>query len=321
MKRLLARVARRLAPLAARVAALLISRLPSGDEQFFAIFERRGLHLLRKSYYSPIPHDVPPGYWDAISELPGLDMNERAALTFLRDVVAPFMPEFRAAFPIEKQADASRFYLLNGFYMAVDAHVLYAIIRHGKPRRIVEIGSGNSTRLAAAACLKNREETGRTTSLVAIEPYPNADLRAGFDGLTELIPKRLQEVGLAPFQALEGGDLLFIDSTHVLRAGNDVELEYLEILPRLASGVLVHVHDVSLPRRYPKLYFDQGLFWNEQQLLQAFLAFNERFEVLWPGNYMLLKHPQEVRTIFPEIDDMRRLYPFSEPTAFWMRTR
>src|SRR5262249_5831168 len=155
--------------------------------------------------------------------------------------------------------------------------VYYALIRHFRPKRIIEIGSGNSTVLAAAACMTNQKEYGAAPRLTAIEPYPNEILKKGLPGLTELIDQPLQKVDLGLFQTLEEGDILFIDSSHVLRAGNDVELEYLEIIPRLKPGVFVHVHDVSLPRRYPKCYFDQQLFWNEQQLLQAFLAFNSRF--------------------------------------------
>src|SRR3972149_5863814 len=117
------------------------------------------------------------------------------------------------------------------------------------------------------------------------------------------------------------GDILFLDSSPVLRAGGDVQLEYLEILPRLAPGVLVHVHDISLPKPYPRVYFETGMYWNEQYLLQAFLAFNSRFEVLWPGNWMMVRHPEKVCAVFPEFHEMRKLYPQSEPTGFWMRVR
>jgi hypothetical protein len=133
------------------------------------------------------------------------------------------------------------------------------------------------------------------------------------------VPRKLQEVGLAPFLGLEAGDVLFIDSSHVLREGNDVQFEYLEILPRLAPGVWVHVHDISLPRRYPRVYFEQGLYWNEQYLLQALLAFSTRLRVAWAGNHLLLRHPEEMHRAFPEIAVMRRHFPLSEPSALWMR--
>jgi len=105
----------------------------------------------------------------------------------------------------------------------------------------------------------------------------------------------------------------------VLRWGNDVDHLYLNVLPLLQDGVLVHIHDISLPMPYPKVYFDNQLYWNEQYLLQAFLMFNSRFRVIWPGNYMMLRHPAKMLAVFPEIADMRAVYPSSEPTAFWMR--
>jgi hypothetical protein len=83
---------------------------------------------------------------------------------------------------------------------------------------------------------------------------------------------------------------------------------------------MVHIHDVSLPKAYPKVYFDNQTYWNEQDLLQAFLAFNSRFEVIWPGNYMMLRHPERLLEAFPEIERMRERYPSSEPTAFWIRS-
>jgi|tagenome__1003787_1003787.scaffolds.fasta_scaffold20742861_2 hypothetical protein len=288
-------------------------------------FYRRGFHLLRRSYYSPIPEvgDIDSGYWDQLSDLPGIDLNEGGALDLMREVFPEFLAEFRERFPNEKPADwqPGQFYLINGSYMAVDAQVYYALIRHHRPARIVEIGAGNSTLVAIAAGAANAAAGGSAPKLTSIEPYPWGIFRDGLPGLSELITKRLQEVDLGLFETLEAGDILFIDSSHVLRAGNDVELEYLEILPRLKPGVLVHIHDISLPERYPRVYFEEQNYWNEQQLLQAFLAFNSAFEVLWPGNAMLLRHRDEVMAAFPEIDAMRAAYPSSEPTAFWIRRR
>ena len=106
-----------------------------------------------------------------------------------------------------------------------------------------------------------------------------------------------------------------------MREGNDVQLEYLELLPRLQEGVLVQIHDISLPKRYPRVYFDSGMYWNEQYLLQAFLAFNRRFEILWPGNYMMTRFETEMLSVFPEIEAMCRVFPSSEPSAFWMQVR
>jgi hypothetical protein len=289
------------------------------------IFYQQGFHLLRRHFYLPIPEEADLDYAFAAgnSELPGLDMNDRLALDLMERVFASYMDEFRTEFPLYAPAtgDKRRFYLINGSYMAIDAHVYFALIRHYQPKRIVEIGSGNSTLLALAACLKNAQEDGRIAEITTIDPYPGDIIRARLPGLSRLIEAKIQDVGLSLFTGLEAGDILFIDSSHVLRTGGDVQMEYLEILPRLAPGVLVHIHDVSLPKPYPRVYFEQQLFWNEQYLLQAFLAFNNQFEILWPGNYMMQKYPDRVCAVFPEFQVMRQHYPQSEPSAFWMRVR
>ena len=288
------------------------------------IFYRHGFHLLRKNYYLPLPDDgdLHEGFWEAQSQLVGLDMNDSGAIALLDNVFPPYFEEFRALFPDHQAPGYDGFYLINGSFMAVDAHVYYALVRHFKPQRIVEIGSGLSTRVAAAAGMQNLEETGTVPDLTAIEPYPAPYLRDGLPGLSRVIAAKVQAVDLELFTSLEAGDILFIDSTHALRAGGDVQLEYCEILPRLKPGVLVHVHDISLPKPYPRVYFEKNhYYWNEQYLLQAFLAFNSRFEVLWPGNYMMLKYPHKVRAVLPEYETMRATFPQSEPSSFWMRVK
>lgn len=308
-------------PLAVIIAACL--RLVPGNTMY-SIFYRNGFHLLRKHYYLPIPQeaDLNSKFWEKRSELVGLEMNDTYAIGLLDSVFPLYLDEFRRSFPIHKSSpDPMQFYLLNGGFMAIDAHVYYSFIRHFKPKQIVEIGAGNSTVLAAAACRQNRKENGKEPRLTAIEPFPSALLSEGFPGLSQLIKQKVEDVNLELFSSLQSGDILFIDSTHVLRSGGDVQLEYCEILPRLAPGVLVHIHDISLPKPYPRVYFENQLYWNEQYLLQAFLCFNSRFEVIWPGNYMILKYPERVCNVFPEYHEMRKLYPMSEPSSFWIRVK
>lgn len=278
--------------------------------------------LTPRHYYSPIPDeaDFPPGFWDQTSALAGIDMNDEVSLELLRAALPAYVEEFRKRFPVHPPENGKGFWLLNSVYMAVDAHVYYSFIRHFKPRQIVEIGSGQSTVLAVAAAAANRDHDGAPCRITAVEPYPARNIDEVLADIT-LIQKPLQAVDLALFDQLEAGDILFIDSTHVLREGNDVQLEYLDILPRLKPGVLVHVHDISLPRRYPKVYFDQQLYWNEQYLLQAYLIHNSRMEVIWPGNYLMLKYPDIMGKAFPEFAVMRQKYPLAEPSAFWMRVK
>ena len=283
-----------------------------------------GFHLLRKTYYSPVPEkaDLDDTFWQRRPELVGLEMNEEYALDLLQNVFPRYLDEFRESFPIHRSSpDQTQFYLINGSFMAIDAHVYYIFIRHFKPNRIIEIGAGNSTILAAEACRHNLKESSAAPSLTAIEPFPSKTLRRGIPGLSKLIQDKVQNVDLELFTSLAAGDILFIDSSHVLRSGGDVQQEYCEILPRLAPGVLVHIHDISLPKPYPRVYFETQVYFNEQYLLQAFLCYNSRFEVIWPGNHMMLKYPEKVRTVFPEYEEMRKSYPSSEPSSFWLRVR
>lgn len=303
----------------ARVTAMLMQRFVR-DNAAHALFARRGFQVLRDHYYNPIPErdDLPEAHWHRRSEMPGVDLNIEYARTLLREELEPHFDEFRATFPIDRVDGDAGFYLLNYAFMAVDAHVYYSLIRERKPKRIVEIGSGFSTLVAIEAARRNRAD-GNACSITAVEPYPAKRLRDALGEHVSLIEDKVQRVPMDVFTSLGAGDMLFIDSTHVLREGGDVWWEYCEILPRLASGVLVHIHDISLPKSYPKQYFDKDLyFWNEQYLLQAFLAFNNRFRVMWPGNAMMLEHPDEMNRALPEIAMMRERFPSSEPASFWM---
>ena len=154
--------------------------------------------------------------------------------------------------------------------------------------------------VSARACLLNKEKAGVETELVSIEPYPDAMLQRGLPGLSKLIRARVEEVELDVFTSLDENDILFIDSSHVVRVGGDVNYEILEILPRLKPGVIVHVHDICLPAEYPREdMLGRGLFFTEQYLLQAFLAFNYAFEVIWAGSYMHLNYPEMLGESFP----------------------
>lgn len=303
----------------ARIAAFGIQR-DSLDDAAHKIFFENGFHLFRKHFYLPIPDQAELANSSAETSLVGIEMNDEYALGLLGNVFPPYTEEFRKIFPLHRKDGSSSFYLINGTFMAIDAHVYYSLIRHFRPKRIVEVGAGNSTLVAAAACLRNLEH-GDAPDLTAIDPFPQEILRQGVPGLSRLIEDKVQSVSMSTFTSLKAGDILFIDSTHALREGGDVQREYCEILPRLAPGVLVHIHDISLPKAYPSVYFKQHLYWNEQYLLQALLAFSSRFEVIWPGNYMQLKYGEKVRAVFPEYDAMREVFPLSEPSSFWIRVK
>jgi len=286
----------------------------------YSLFFKNGYYLLRKHYFLPIPEES-----EILSQkesaLMGIDMNESTAFDLLENIFNKYKKEFNS-FPVNKTDNIYQYYLLNGSFMAIDGNVYYSFIRHLKPNKIVEIGSGNSTLLAAQAILRNIEESGKKSELFCIEPYPGNTLQKAFPDLINLIKEPVQNIKLEFFESLGENDILFIDSTHVLKSGGDVWYEYCEILPRLKSGVYVHSHDISLPKPYPKIYFDNQLFWNEQYVLQAFLTYNSKFEVVWGGNYLVCKYPEKICSAFsPEYDLMRAQYPSSEPTSFWLRVK
>lgn len=285
-----------------------------------SLLSKAGFHLLRKHYYLPIPEEEDLTF-ERDTELVGINMNESTSFNLIENVFNKFKEEFNS-FPSNKTDDLYQYYLLNGSFMAIDGNVYYSLIRHLKPKKIVEVGSGNSTLLAAQAIMRNLEESRDKTEITCIEPFPSNILKNAFQDLIHLIRKPVQEISLDFFELLEAGDILFIDSTHALKSGGDVWYEYCEIFPRLKSGVYVHIHDISLPKPYPRVYFENNLFWNEQYVLQTFLTYNSKFEVVWAGNYMLCKYPEKITSAFtPEYDLMRSKYPSSEPTSFWMRVK
>jgi len=203
---------------------------------------------------------------------------------------------------------------------AIDSQVYHCFVRGGTgwqggvpPKKVIEIGSGHSTYIAAAAMKRNAEQ-GVGGSLVSIEPFPSPTLRQGFEGiLFMLIEKNLQDVDLTEFLALEEGDILFVDSTHIAVPGSDVVYIFTKIIPSLAPGVIVHVHDISLPFETAWDWtFQDYRFWNEQYLLQAFLVNNHEWEVLYMG--ILWQH------YFVHL--LEKIFPLAGSNGgFWMRKR
>lgn len=282
----------------------------------FNLFQRFGVHVTPVHYYEPIPdtRKLKDELWQKDSEFPGIDINEKGQLDLLAEFEAKYKTEYDAL-PEETQIP-HQYHLKNSAFIAVDAEILYCMIRHFKPRRIFEVGSGNSTYLSAQAALVNKSE-GHECELVAFEPYPNETLRKGFPGLSKLVQTKAEDIGPGTFQELGENDILFIDSSHVVRVGNDVRHLYLEVLPRLRKGVIVHVHDIFLPKEYPKEWvLEEHYFWNEQYLLQAFMSFNDSFEVLFGASYISNRHPDRLASAL-------RSYTkgVTRPCSFWIRKK
>jgi hypothetical protein len=267
--------------------------------RLFNVWQSIGFHITRNHFHEPIPdtRTLPDELWIRHSELVGVDMNEDTQLEFLHKFSVNFKKEYDMI--STRRPVAGQYYANNPSFGYVDGDVLYCMVRYFKPKRMIEIGAGYSTYLSAEAILRNEEEGGHRAELIAIDPYPNETLKEGFPGLAKLITSEVERVELAEFTKLRENDILFIDSSHVLRIGNDVQYEYLEILPRLNKGVIVHIHDIFLPWEYPKDWvLKNHWFWNEQYLLQAFLAFNNAFEILWAAQYMHLRHAEKLEEAF-----------------------
>jgi hypothetical protein len=276
----------------ARAIAPLVRRL-AHDPKYFELWQRHGFHITGVDYYQPIPdtRGLPPSLWDRISDLPGVDIRDKQQQQLLSEVVAKFKDEF-TAIPEGASTQEFRYYRGNAAFEAVDAEMLFGIIRLWKPRQMYEVGSGFSTLLAADALRRNHAD-GYSCRFIAIEPYPSAKLQTELPPEVELWRVPVQQVSLEEFRSLTEGDILFIDSSHVCKIGSDVQYEVLEILPQLNPGVLIHIHDIFLPAEYPKEWvLDRHHFWNEQYVVQAFLCFNDTFEILWAGQWMHLTHPE-----------------------------
>lgn len=294
---------------AEQLAKALATR--AADRSLFSLWERHGFHVTPVHFYSAIPNlaELPDSLWQRPSQMVGVDLREEEQLSFLRDTCLPFKSEYDA-FARQPTGKSHEYYFNQPMFRSVDAEVLYCMVRAHRPRRLIEVGSGFSTLVSAAALAKNAE----AGELIAIEPFPSDILTAGVPGLSELRRERVQDVDPTLFASLRAGDILFIDSSHVLHVGSDVRFLFLEVLPRLHPGVLVHVHDIFLPAEYPREWIiEEHRFWTEQYLLQAFLTFNRGFEVLWAGSFMRLRHADRLREAFASFDDS------VWPGSFWLR--
>lgn len=282
----------------------------------FGLWETFGIHITPSYFESPIPDTrfLKDEVWSKKSLLAGIDLNEKGQINLLEMFASKYRAEYDR-FPRNRTAIEHQYYTNNSTFAAVDGEVLYCMVRHFKPRRIYEVGSGNSTLLSAQAIDKNSQDGSDPAQLVAFEPAPNSLLRRGFRGLSRLVVTKVEDVPIAEYQELKENDIWFVDSSHVLRTGGDVQFEYLEVLPQLRKGVIVHIHDIFLPAEYPKrLILERRRFFSEQYLLQAFLSFNNKFEVLWAGSFMHMHHPDLLEATFKSYDRVN-----CWPGSFWIR--
>jgi hypothetical protein len=185
-------------------------------------------------------------------------------------------------------------------YGPVEAQVLHAVVRHFRPRRIIEVGSGVSTACLRAAAGLNARDAGSRARITCIEPYPSDALKALGD--VDLVSRPVQSVPAAVFEELGEGDLLFIDSSHSAKTGSDVAYLFLEVLPRLRPGVVVHVHDIYLPYDYSPMSLKTLWHWNETAFLHALLIHNRRLKTLFCLSLLHHDRREVLRELFPGYD-------------------
>src|SRR5919109_373968 len=222
-----------------RVAPLLRKTL-AGDakKEQFRLLEREGIHVTPVHFYEPIPdtQNLPDSLWERESELVGLEMNVEAQLSLVRDIFPRYAEEYNKI-PVEPTGDPREFHLGNGLFAGTDALSCYCMVRHFTPRQIIEIGSGFSTLLLMTAAAKTAG-----AEILVVDPNPSRDLAQTLVGKVSLRRDRVEDADIGVFSQLGADDILFVDSSHVVRTGGDVTFLFLEVLPRLAPGVLIHFH-------------------------------------------------------------------------------
>jgi hypothetical protein len=263
-----------------------------------SFWEGVGLHIDPNHYYQPIPptDELTALLFARRSECVGIDWNADEQEHHLYNVFAgcanELMPDVNLT-----------------MISPMDRTIYCAMIRYYKPRKIVEIGGGESTKIAAAECTNPDREV--SCELISIEPFPGPELERGLPGVSRLIKKRVQDVSLDEFVDC---DLLFVDSSHVVRMGGDVIWIMQEIIPRVKKGCIVHWHDIFLPGEYLEVWARQRVFWSEQYLVGAFLTFNKSFKILWASHFMHQRNELEIRRVFGK--HMVTDNPFS---SLWVR--
>ncbi len=269
-----------------------------------SILLRVGVFPIVDHYYEPLFHPRHlSGPSRVVRNLPGINLNDREQLEVLGSFT--FNAELEK-FPVSKPDNPHTFYYNNDAFCSGDAEYLYNVIRRFEPRKVIEIGSGYSTLMAAAAIKANATGCQHT----CIEPFEHPWLdQIG----VEVIRERVERIDLSLFKSLQANDILFIDSSHMIRPQGDVLFEYLEILPVLQKGVLVHIHDISTPYDYPREMLGR-YFWNEQYLLEAFLSLNSDYRIIAALNYLSHRYTDEFSSKCPVF----KTQIGREPGSFWM---
>ena len=268
------------------------------------------LQLIPDFFYTSVfaPADLPPSVWNGRFDACG-EWHLAKQKQFLTET--PAFREELAALTFAPSGDESVYHWGNDQFSHADAALYHALIRRFRPRRVVEVGSGHSTKLAVKALRENG-----TGTLLCIDPHAPAWLRK-LDGPIEIRQDPVQITSDSVFLSLGPNDILFIDGSHISKTGSDVNHLFLRILPRLPAGVIVHIHDICLPYEYPKNWSEDVLcYWNEQYVLAALLANSTKYEILVGVYYVQRNDLEALQRFVPEIPGI-----FPGGGSIWLRVR
>jgi Methyltransferase domain len=281
-----------------------VDRIPHSRQALMRV----GVFPIVNHYYEPLFDTRSLSGLDKPRTLPGIDWNKEEQLFTLLSF--QFGEELSVA--LTTSASTPAYNPENTAFGGGDASYLYSMIRLKKPQRIIEIGSGHSTLIAMRAIAKNREEDpAYQCQHTCIEPYEMPWLeRTG----AIIVREKVEDVDRTIFDQLGCNDILFIDSSHIIRPQGDVVFEYLEVLPSLRAGVIVHIHDIFSPRDYPARWIkDQVKLWNEQYMLESFLSCNRDWKILGAVNALHHTHYELLKERCPWVK------PEQEPGSFYIQ--
>jgi predicted O-methyltransferase YrrM len=255
----------------------------------------------RGHYYSPLPsiRDVRREreriFDRSLRELPGVEIDDAGQLALLEELASLYPDQ-----PFTERPDpANRYHLNNSWFAAADGLFLHLMVRHARPRRVVEVGSGFSSLVLLDTNQRFFEGAIRLTFIEPNSERLLSRLRPGDESRAEIVEQPVQAADPHLFEELRAGDILFIDSSHVSKVGSDVNHLLFSVLPKLAPGVLVHFHDVPYPFEYPEDWIGYGFAWNEAYMLRAFLQFNSDFRIRLWSSYVTRFHSDFLRVRMP----------------------
>jgi len=275
----------------------------SGEENRIKVFEegeKNDIHITPVHFYQPIPdtRKISPNIFDKPLHFAGIDLKEKEQIALI-EKFSKYSHELENI-PAHQTSNKHQYYYENEFFGKIDGIIYYSMIREFSPKRIIEVGSGFSTMIASQAAQTN------DAKITSIEPYPNKILKSGLPNLDNLVTDFVQNVELDEFKKLNENDILFIDSSHIVDIGSDVNYLILHVIPELNPGVLIHFHDFFFPYEYHKEWvLKRKLFWNEMYFIWAFLISNYDYDILLSNYYMIRNH----------FDIFQKSFPFLQKTS------